>query len=563
MRTTTTDVLVVGAGPAGLATAVSALRHGARVLVVERRPDTSSIPRATGISTRTMEIFRTWGLDGAVRAGAVDCDPRIAVGTTLVDDAALSYPFSYPGMREALAVSPAHPAVAPQDHVEPMLAAEVRRLGGRIRFGTPLRDLRVGRDGVRADLGGGGRVRARFVVGADGPRSTVRAALGIAVEHLGAIGDYVQMLFRADLAERLGHRPPAISFLHHPDAPGVLLPVGFGRWEFAHGYDPARGESPADYTPERWRTLIRTATGMPDLEPQLLGALPFTMAADVAVTFRSGPGFLVGDAAHRMTPVAGIGMNTAIHDGHELGWKLAWVVRGLAGEALLDSHEAERGPAGRANAARSLLRDDPHPSDGLPADLGRTYRSPVVAAADEPPPYRTDRAARPGERAPHVWVQAGGRRCSTIDLFADRLTLLVGGGVQAEGAGAGGAGTAGGAGWERAAGRLPVTVRRPRDWAWAAAAAISAPPLVDAVAMPRPPVQVLVTGRDLTGPRLAETYRLGNGSAVLVRPDGIVAWRHDGACADPDAALADAVAVALGHAVPAASVTSEPAALAG
>ncbi|MCA1835311.1 MAG: FAD-dependent oxidoreductase, partial [Actinobacteria bacterium] len=91
---TTTDVLVVGAGPAGLATAVSALRHGGRVLVAERRAGTSSIPRATGVSTRTMEIFRTWGLDDAIRAGAVDCDPRVAVATTLSEDGAITFPFS-------------------------------------------------------------------------------------------------------------------------------------------------------------------------------------------------------------------------------------------------------------------------------------------------------------------------------------------------------------------------------------------------------------------------------------------------------------------------------------
>lgn len=541
--TTTTDVLVVGAGPGGLATAISALRHGARVLVVERRPSTSSIPRATGVSTRTMEIFRGWGVDNAIRAGAVDCDPRVAVGATLVDHAALTFPHAFPSVREALAASPAYPAICPQDHIEPVLAGEVRRLGGEIRFSTTLAGLRTVGDGVRADLGDGGLVRSRFVVGADGPRSTVRAALGIGVEHLGAIGDYVQVLFRAEIAARLGRRPPGIAFLNHPDAPGVLLPVGFGRWAFAHAYDPARGESPADYPPDRWRTLIRTVTGMPDLEPELLGALPFTMAADVAVRFRSGPGFLVGDAAHRMTPVAGTGMNTAIHDGHELGWKLAWVVRGRAGEALLDSYESERGPVARANAARSLLRDEAHPSDGLPGDLGRTCRSPVLVAepgAAEPPVFRRDRAARVGERAPHVWVRRDGQRCSILDVFADRLTLLVG---------------AGGSGWERAATRARVGTDR-SAWTWArAAAAIDAPPLVGAYSAARMreaarPVQVVAPGRDVDdrGGRLARVYRLGVGSAVLVRPDGIVAWRHDGPCADHRAALANALTITLGHA---------------
>src|SRR5687767_12271233 len=110
----TTDVLVVGAGPAGLATALTALRHGASVLVVERRAGTSTVPRATGVSTRTMELFRFWGVDRAVRAGAVDCDPRVAVTHTLAAEPDELVRFTYPSVREALAVSPAYPAICAQ-----------------------------------------------------------------------------------------------------------------------------------------------------------------------------------------------------------------------------------------------------------------------------------------------------------------------------------------------------------------------------------------------------------------------------------------------------------------
>ena len=286
----TTDVLVVGAGPAGLATAVSALRHGARVLVVERRPGTSTLPRATGVSTRTMEIFRFWGVSDAVRAGSVDCEPTIAVARTLAEEPHEVAPFSYPGIREALGVSPAFPALCPQDHIEPVLAGEVRRLGGEIRFGTPLTGLRATADGVRAELGRGGRVRARFVVGADGPRSTVRSALGIGWEHLGTLGEFAQVLFRPDLAAVFGRRPHVLTAIDHPEAPGVLLPVGDGRWSFGHQWYPERGESLGDYTPARWTALLRTATGLPDLEPEILRAQPFTMAAEVAATVPGRPG---------------------------------------------------------------------------------------------------------------------------------------------------------------------------------------------------------------------------------------------------------------------------------
>jgi hypothetical protein len=275
--------------------------------------------------------------------------------------------------------------------------------------------------------------------------------------------------------------------------------MGAGRWGYvALRFDGGRPEVPAD-----WTATLRAATGLPDLEPEVLDVARFTLAAAVATTYRSGPGFLVGDAAHRTTPVAGIGLNTAVHDGHELGWKLAWVARGLAGEALLDSHDAERGPVGLAAAERSLDVDG-RPTDGLPSNLGHTHRSAVIAGAGTPPELRIDLAARPGERAPHVWVRHGGRRVSALDLFDGRLTLV-----------------GDGAGWRRAA-------ERTRGAA----------------------LQVLTDGA-LAGP-----YGLRPGSAVLVRPDGRVAWRSDGPVADHRAALDRAVAVALGR-------VAAPAALAG
>ena len=243
--------------------------------------------------------------------------------------------------------------------------------------------------------------------------------------------------------------------------------------------------------PDDWTPTLRAATGRPDLTPEVLDVQRFTLAAEVATTFRAGPGFLVGDAAHRTTPVGGIGLNTAVHDGHELGWKLAWVARGLAGEELLASHDAERGPVGLEAAARSLDVEG-RPTDGLASSLGHTHRSTVIAGSATAPDLRIDLAARPGERAPHAWVRHDGRQRSILDLFDGRLTLLTG---------------ADGEPWARAA------------------------TVVTGV-----PLRVLVEGRDVHGRGLGPRYGLRAGSAVLVRPDGRVAWRHDGACADRAAA---------------------------
>ena len=163
-----------------------------------------------------------------------------------------------------------------------------------------------------------------------------------------------------------------------------------------------------------------------------------------------------------------------------------------------------RGPVGLAAAARSLDVEG-RPTDGLPSALGHTHRSPVIAGTEQTPDLRIDLAARPGERAPHAWVRHAGRHRSTLDLFDGVLTLL----TSADG----------------------------RPWARAATA----------TAVTGVPFQVLVSGRDVHGVTLAARYGLRPGTAVLVRPDGRVAWRHDGACTDRVAALTGAVDTALGR----------------
>jgi putative polyketide hydroxylase len=470
----THDILVVGAGPAGLSTAISAARSGARVLVVERHASTSVFPRATAVSTRTMEIFRSWGVADLVRAGELPVRPLCSISPTLQTALPDGLPLGFPtDARAVLAMSPAMPACVPQDHIEPVLLEHLRLLGGEVRFGVELVDGTVLRDRT---TGARERVAARFVVGADGARGGVRRALGVGLTHLGTLGEFVNVIFRADLDPVIGDRRYGLYIVEHPEAGGVLVPVGDGRWCYGRQWFPERGESAADLTPSRCVELIRAAVGVPDLDVQVMARLPFTMTAELADAFRAGNGFLVGDAAHRMTPVGGVGMNTAIAGGHNLGWKLAWVARGWAGPGLLDSYEAERRPVGEYRARRSLQMGGPPEPDPLCEDLGLRYASPAVAQGA-------------GERAPHSWVRVDGRRCSTLDLFDGRLTLLAG---------------------EQA----PV-------WRTAADRIAGGPPLT-----------VLDVGQE---------------GAVLVRPDGHVAWRT--ATADrPDVQLRAALDLTLGRA---------------
>ena len=151
-------VLVVGAGPAGLVTAIGLARHGVRSLVIERHASTSIFPRATGVSVRSMEIFRGWGIDSDIRRGSWRVKPVGAHVTTLDDPAPVEYPLGFSDATAA-AVSPATAAVSPQDHIEPVLVEHYRSLGrGEIRFSTELVAFEQDADrGDRHDPGSGER----------------------------------------------------------------------------------------------------------------------------------------------------------------------------------------------------------------------------------------------------------------------------------------------------------------------------------------------------------------------------------------------------------------------
>ena len=504
MPTFTHDVLVVGAGPAGLTTAISLARHGVDVLVVEKHAGTSPFPKATGVSTRTMELLRAWGLDNRVRAGALRVEHSMTVSETLAGPAVATTPFGFPTAEQALAVSPTTPLACPQDHLEPVLLDHLLERGGQVRFDTVLTDVTTDDAGVTAALhepltDRWYHVRARYVVGADGPRSSVRSALGIGVEDLGTIGEFVSVTFRADLTRRLPRVPSAINAVQAAGADGLFVPTGADdRWIYARQWHPERGETLADWTPQRCVELIRAGTGLDDLHPQILSVLPFVMGGHVAGRFRAGRGFLVGDAAHRTTPVGALGMNTAIHAAHNLGWKLAWVLRGYADEALLDSYEAERRPIGTDNVLRSLRRapgaEGAADADSLSWDVGGRYASKVLDAGA-------------GTRAPHAWVRHDGRRISTLDLFDGRMTLLTG----------------------------------QRDGPWRRAAA--------AIAAAGPPITVLSVGCELHDDdgTFADRYALGDTGAALVRPDGYLAWRSSAPPAEAALDLRRGVDLVLGR----------------
>ncbi|WP_433325204.1 FAD-dependent monooxygenase [Spirillospora sp. CA-294931] len=403
------EVLVVGAGPAGLIMAMTLARYGVGVLLVEKRREISTLSRALVVSTRNMEILRSWGLEDAVRAGSADVEPCGWVTRTLVSGVGKEVPLGFPASEHAARLSPSAPAWVPQDHLEPVLLAALReRPAAEVRFGSELTGLRRRGDRVRATLRdhtGGGlerAVEASYVVGADGAHSTVRETLGIRMDGPAVRGDYSGVQFRAPLWRHLDDRRYGLNIITVEGAAGVLAPRGPGdRWHYGRERGPGQ-ERLTDLPHERLAALIGTAAGVPDLRPRIEYVSAFGFATRIARRYRRGPGFLVGDAAHQMTPRGGTGMNTAIQDAYDLGWKLAWVLRGWADPALLDTYEDERRPVALHNVTRS-------------ADANGAQRQ-----ADEALRWDLNGRLR------HRWLEPGGRRVSTLDLLGPGVTLLAG-----------------------------------------------------------------------------------------------------------------------------------------
>jgi putative polyketide hydroxylase len=399
------NVLIVGAGPAGLVAAITLARAGIPALVVERRAGLSPFPRATAVSTRTMELIRSWGVEDEVRAGGIDVRHEGWVCSTLASPDGSAVSLGFPTAEQARAVSPTGPAIVPQDHLEPVLLAHLRRYRlTEVRFGVELVALDQDAEGVTAVLRAAGSatetvVRCSYVIGADGAHSAARSLVGIGMRGPGQLGEFLSVLFRAPLDRVVGERRYGIYMLRRQDRTEVLLPAGDGdRWLYSRQWFPDT-ESRADYTRDRLVELIRAGAGVADLPVRVLRVGSFSFAAQVADRYRDGRVFLAGDAAHRITPRGGTGMNTAIHDAYHLGWKLGWVLRGWAPLDLLDSYEEERRPVGIRNTMNSA-GTEANGEDAFANDLGG--------------------------RIPHVWQWRNGHRRSTLDLLGPGLTLLTG-----------------------------------------------------------------------------------------------------------------------------------------
>ena len=509
----TTQVLIVGGGIVGLSTSLFLSWRGISSLLVERHPGTAIHPRIPGVAQPTMEMFRNVGIEEAIHQVE---SPYDMSGNVLLVESLVGQEFDVlqQDVDDLFAGdgSPARGSVAAQDVLEPVLRAHAEQLGGDLRFGTELVAFEQDEDGITATIreresANTRTVRARFLVVADGTHSGVRQQLGIGQHGKGSLFHCVSIIFAADIMELFHKRHAVMCFLSNDDVSnGALVPYpgSAARPDFYRldiSYDPEE-ETLADYPQARCLSLIQAAVGIPDLPVRIKTVATYEASELVADRFQQGRIFLVGDAARTQPPSGGLGGATGIAEAYNLAWKLAAVLRGEAGEALLATYDAERRPQADYTAEQAALLSQQRQNEGsagITVDtftlvMGYRYSTGAIVreAGDENLPLirRPDQwKGQPGTRAAHLWLEREGKPVSTRDLFGSHFVLLVGPDGQQ---------------WKDAARGTKEALHLPLDIYQIGGDAGN---LVDA------------------DHKFCDSYGITAAGAVIVRPDGFIGWR--------------------------------------
>jgi putative polyketide hydroxylase len=533
MRREKIPVLISGCGPVGLTMSLLLHRAGIPHVLIEKRERISMLPRARGVTMRTVEIWTQLGL--GPQLDLISLPPLWTEFFVYTETMAgrivgrMKTEGMLPGALSHL--SPINFKVTAQDRIDPMLYDAIVENGMVARFNTELMAYRETEGGIIATLNspeGEYEIEAQYVIGADGGKSPLRQMAGIEESEARTFTSYVNNHLRADLTRFTKGREGTLIWALKPGAEGLFQMLdGDKDWAVHIQYDPATDSG--QWPEERVLATLHRMIGVPEAEEvefDILRSYTYTITSMLPKRIRAGRVLLIGDAAHVLPPYGGLGMNTGIQTAHNLSWKLAAVLRGEAGDALLESYDFERREVaqrvtefGRTNndhlqAIMRGVRTAASPEEqerliessrtygnftGL--DLGVHYDKPGAFVPDDsvPPPLEnvvTDyvQHAKPGWRAPHLWLRSGAKRVSSVLLF-DRFTLLAG----------------------------------PEGRAWVEAARKLDLPNTPAIAAYR----VADDGDLVPESDFTVLYGIAADGAVLVRPDGHVGWRCAGNAADP------------------------------
>ena len=575
MRTIETPILICGGGGSGLCLSTFLSAHGVSSMLVERHPGTSHLPKAHYLNQRTMEIFREFGIADVIyeRGTPMANMGCVAWLTSLGGDGPIDRKTICKldafggGSTQAVyqADSPTPSGNLPLIRLEPILREFAERSPlAQVKFSHELLSFEQDEHGVTSivqDLGSGEqlKVRSQYLVGADRGR-TIGPALGIELQGPTNLIDMVATHMTADFSKVIDDDTPLIRWFINPEGgggwnSGAMVAMGPKHWDrhseewvFHFAFRPGDPEFDENHIAPRIRALLK----LPDLQITVHKVSHWIVESVLANKYRSGRCVVIGDAAHRHPPTTGLGLNSGIQDAHNLAWKLAALVQGKAGDALLDTYEAERRPVAARNtkwalftfmnhfvtdagfglvpgappevnaaAFRTLLADT-YEGDWARArmnevvgtqrmefqahdlELGFSYASSAVIDDGTAAPPRAPMGdvyiptTRPGHRLPHAWVQVGGQKVSTLDLCGrGHFVLLVG-------SPAGPWQTAG----QSVAESLGIALK----------------------------VVALDAAADIDG-TWSRLRGISDEGAILVRPDGHVAWRSARRPEDPAATL--------------------------
>ncbi len=461
-----TPVLIVGAGPVGLALAAELGWRGIACTLLEQGDGAIVTPKMNEVNVRTMEFCRRWGIADAVHACPFPRDYPLDVAfVTSLSGYELGRMPRPPRMHEEPEPhSPMRLQVCSQMWFDPILQRFARTFPHvGLRYRTRLESFATSEGSVTAevvDLESGRRehIEAEYLAACDGANSMVRRSLGIGLNGK-ILGHPVHLYFRApDLLEICGRKPT--TFFITVDRKGA--------WSNVRVIDPANAmwrlmvlNTDGTSTPETVdrEGYLRRALGRP-LEVEWLGTSIWTRRSTVAERYSNGRVFLAGDAVHQLSPTGALGMNTGIADAVDLGWKLAAVLNGWGGAGLLSSYDAERRPIGDRNVrmtaefyrehekfgdeieaieedtpsgaqlrermGQALLRGVGRMFRTIGLQIGYRYEDSPICLPDGTPPDPDDPedfvpSARPGSRAPHAWLGDGR---SILDLYGRGFVLL-------------------------------------------------------------------------------------------------------------------------------------------
>ncbi len=525
-------VLIVGGSLVGLSTSMFLAMHGVKSLIIEKHRGTAIHPRAGYFQLRTLEMMRQAGIEQkVVEAAHALYDPNggmNAVESLVGREIANYIPDINQGIED---LTPVRRLFMPQQVLEPIIKDRAEELGAEFLYAHQITDVSQNEEAVSVrakhiDSGEEKVFKGKYLVACDGNRSPIRNELGIKMQGYPVMSQSITVYFRADCSKALRGRNLGVIYVNNQHVRGFfrLEKTGLGGFLVIFTVDdinnPDARNAAEGVTEEKAAQYVRDAVGDQSLDVQVEDVHKWEAVCHAAERLQESKIFLAGDAAHVTTPTGGYGGNTGIQDAHNLAWKLAAVLREEADEALLASYNDERQPAAmqmiEQGYQRYVTRSDPDLGmDGVKKQIPdvhvefNRYRSDaVIPDADYIDDGEIDIDPRvsfalPGTRAPHVEILINGKLGSTIDLYGERFVLLT---------------SHYGEKWKSIAYKVATALNIELDFR-----------LIETPGSSATYVDLPIHRDKISSPftlPFSEAYGITPDGAVLVRPDGYVAWRE-------------------------------------